>query len=58
MDPDSPMIKTLLGVYQEETGDTQTPIMAIGGGTYAKEAQNTVAGAYFRGWRLQLCAGV
>ena len=50
MDPESPMIKTLLGVYQQETGDTVTPIMAIGGGTYAKEAQNTVAfGSNFPG---------
>ena len=50
MDPESPMIKTLLGVYQQETGDTITPIMAIGGGTYAKEAQNTVAfGSNFPG---------
>ncbi len=50
MDPKSPMIQTLLHVYQEETGDTVTPIMAIGGGTYAKEAQNTVAfGSAFPG---------
>ena len=40
---DYPLIKTLLRVYQEETGDYQTPIIASGGGTYAKEADNIVA---------------
>lgn len=40
---DSPLITTLLRVYQEETGDLKTPIIASGGGTYAKEADNIVA---------------
>ena len=40
---DHPLIKTLLRVYQEETGDLETPIIASGGGTYAKEADNVVA---------------
>ena len=40
---DHPLIKTLLRVYQEETGDLETPIIASGGGTYAKEADNIVA---------------
>ena len=40
---DHPLIKTLLRVYQEETGDYETPIIASGGGTYAKEADNIVA---------------
>ena len=40
---DHPLIKTLLRVYQEETGDTKTEIIASGGGTYAKEADNVVA---------------
>ena len=40
---DHPLIKTLLRVYQEETGDLDTPIIASGGGTYAKEADNVVA---------------
>ncbi len=40
---DHPLIKTLLRVYQEETGDLKTPIIASGGGTYAKEADNVVA---------------
>ena len=40
---DHPLIKTLLRVYQEETGDLETKIIASGGGTYAKEADNIVA---------------
>ena len=40
---DCKLITTLLRVYQEETGDYQTPIIASGGGTYAKEADNVVA---------------
>ena len=40
---DHPLIKTLLRVYQEETGDIETQIIASGGGTYAKEADNVVA---------------
>ncbi len=42
VDPKSAFIKTLMGVYQEETGDTKSKPEAIGGGTYAKESQNTV----------------
>ncbi len=50
MDPHSPMIETLLKVYQDETGDTSTPIETIGGGTYAKESKNTIAfGSHFPG---------
>ena len=40
---DHKLIQTLLRVYQEETGDLETPIIASGGGTYAKEADNVVA---------------
>ncbi len=40
---DSVLVSTLLKVYQEEYKDYQTPPLAIGGGTYAKEADNTVA---------------
>ena len=40
---DHPLIKTLLRVYQEETGDLASKIIASGGGTYAKEADNIVA---------------
>jgi succinyl-diaminopimelate desuccinylase len=42
-DPNAPMIQTLLHAYQDETGDKVTPMITIGGGTYAKEAKNTVA---------------
>lgn len=40
---DSDLIATLLKSYQDETGDLETKPLAIGGGTYAKEAENTVA---------------
>ncbi len=43
IDPNSYLVKTLTNVYREETGDNTTPIMAIGGGTYAKESKNTIA---------------
>lgn len=50
VDPNSKMIKTLLDVYQKETNDYQTPIMTIGGGTYARESKNTIAfGSHFPG---------
>ena len=40
----------MLKVYQEETGDLETPIKTIGGGTYAKECKNTIAfGSAFPG---------
>lgn len=46
----TPFIKKLYDVYVEETGDTEHKPMAIGGGTYAKEATNTVAfGSCFPG---------
>ena len=48
---DSVLIQTLLHSYQEETGDTKTEPLAIGGGTYAKTANNIVAfGMQFPGW--------
>ena len=44
----SPLIKTLLNAYREETGDKRSKPLTMGGGTYAKEAPNTVAfGAAF-----------
>ena len=50
LDPKSQMIQTLYKVYQEETGDYSTPIMTIGGGTYARESKNTIAfGSHFPG---------
>lgn len=41
-DPDSFLVKTLLQIYREETGDSLPPI-AIGGGTYAKVIPGGVA---------------
>ncbi len=40
---DSVLVSTLLRVYQEEYQDYVSQPLAIGGGTYAKEADNTVA---------------
>ncbi|MGB9680369.1 MAG: dipeptidase PepV [Thermoanaerobacteraceae bacterium] len=40
--PDHPLIKTLSKVYEEQTG-LKTELLAIGGGTYAKEMKNMVA---------------
>lgn len=39
---DHPLIKTLQKVYKEQTGD-EPRLLAIGGGTYAKEMKNIVA---------------
>lgn len=41
--PDSPLVRSLLSAYQEVTGDYETMPMTIGGGTYAKEIENTIA---------------
>lgn len=40
---DSFLVKTLMNIYQEITGDIKSQPKAIGGGTYAKYANNTVA---------------
>ncbi|MGB9781278.1 dipeptidase PepV [Caldanaerobacter sp.] len=40
--PDHPLIKILSKVYEEQTGQ-KAELLAIGGGTYAKEMPNTVA---------------
>ena len=46
--PVSKLVKTLEGIYRKHTGDNKTPILAIGGGTYAREFKNTIAfGAEF-----------
>ena len=51
---DSPLVSTLLKVYQEETGDYKSEPLAIGGGTYAKDADNVVAfGMQFPGVDLK-----
>lgn len=48
MEPESPLIKTLMEVYQNHTGDFESRPLCIGGGTYAKAAENVVAfGAMF-----------
>ena len=52
---DTPLIKTLLSSYQIESGDYHSEPLAIGGGTYAKEADNTVAfGMQFPGWESNM----
>ena len=49
-DPESKLVKTLMQAYQEETGDKKSKPITIGGGTYAKHCENTVAfGALFPG---------
>lgn len=49
-DPESKLVKTLMQAYQEETGDLEHGPITIGGGTYAKHCDNTVAfGALFPG---------
>ncbi len=40
---DSPIVKILLKAYQNETGDTKSKPLAIGGGTYARDSKNSVA---------------
>lgn len=50
MNPESPMIKTLMEVYQQNTGDYESKPLVIGGGTYARAAKNIVAfGGMFPG---------
>ena len=40
---ESTLVQTLMNAYQQETGDFTTKMKAIGGGTYAKEANNVIA---------------
>lgn len=48
MAEDSPLIKTLMEVYRKYTGDESGKPVVIGGGTYARAIENTVAfGARF-----------
>ena len=52
---DSDLVRILLDSYQKETNDYESKIMAIGGGTYAKEADNIIAfGAEFPGWNSNM----
>jgi succinyl-diaminopimelate desuccinylase len=47
---DHPLVKTLMRVYAEKTGDTTAKPITIGGGTYARAIPNAVAfGALFPG---------
>lgn len=49
-DPESPMIKTFMDVYRDNTGDTENGPLVTGGGTYARACKNTVAfGGLFPG---------
>lgn len=49
-EPDSPMVKTFMEIYQENTGDMESDPLTIGGGTYARAMDNCVAfGALFPG---------
>lgn len=43
LDPEGEMIKILESVYREETGDYDSPLITMGGGTYAKAFENHVA---------------
>lgn len=43
VDPDSELVTSLMNSYRKYTGDTFTPAITIGGGTYAKEFDNFVA---------------
>ncbi|GHU49536.1 dipeptidase PepV [Clostridia bacterium] len=40
---DSPLIKTLMEIYRKHTGDYESRPKVIGGGTYARAAQNLAA---------------
>lgn len=49
-DPDSSLIRTLMDVYRENTGDMDRKPLVIGGGTYARSCENIVAfGGLFPG---------
>lgn len=43
MPADSPLITTLMEVYREHTGDTESKPLIIGGGTYARACSGIVA---------------
>jgi len=48
--PNHPLVKTLMDVYIEKTGDTEAKPITIGGGTYARALPNAVAfGGLFPG---------
>lgn len=43
VDPKSTLVSTLESIYRKYSGDQTTPIMTIGGGTYARTFENFVA---------------
>lgn len=48
--PNHPLVKTLMKVYRDHTGDLDSNPITIGGGTYARSIPNSVAfGALFPG---------
>lgn len=50
MPEDHPLIQTLMKVYQDHTGDTESKPIVIGGGSYARAVENAVAfGGMFPG---------
>ena len=52
---DSPLVSSLMKAYREATGDNEAQPLVIGGGTYAKEIDNTVAfGCAFPGRDYQI----
>ena len=51
IDPNSPLVTTLVDIYKKQTGDTNAQSKKIGGGTYARELPNAIAfGATFGGY--------
>ncbi|MDD3113433.1 MAG: dipeptidase PepV [Candidatus Izemoplasmatales bacterium] len=50
VDPNHPIVQTLYQAYQKYSGDEHSPVMTIGGGTYARHLKFGVAfGAQFPG---------
>lgn len=48
MAEDGPLVSTLMDIYRRHTGDTTGKALVIGGGTYARAVENTIAfGARF-----------
>jgi len=41
--PEDPLVKTLYQTYQKYSKDTETPLLTIGGGTYARTLKKAVA---------------
>lgn len=45
---DEPLVQTLMDIYRKHTGDVKSKPLVIGGGTYARAVENTIAfGARF-----------